>query len=213
VGRLTEMKLQLRFGESTVQCVEHDGGERAVEKAVGKRLVHCALEKPLRPNEYVLHAHGVIVREHLTSPLVQRILFYAEQVVPFCLEHPLDDAIINGHADKFTENLAEEDGAGGNVHVVSDLLVLQHVLGAVPDVACNRSIGIGASWMSVSVCSVYHEPVEKFVEGADWKLEGREGVKPRQGDDHDSCSQKANDEGPNGNEKEAAGENSNDGDE
>ena len=121
-------------------------------------------EEALGSDEYVLNTQGVVVGKCLASPLVQRIDFVPQDVFSLCLEDPLDDTVVDGHADELAEDLAEEYRPRRHVHVVADLLVLQHVLCAVPYVACNGTVGCCTSRVAVAASCMHHEAVEQFVE-------------------------------------------------
>jgi hypothetical protein len=52
------------------------------------------------------------------------------------VEHPADHAVVDGYSDCGAKDLGEEDGAGRDVHVVTDFHVLGIELGSVPDISC-----------------------------------------------------------------------------
>ena len=144
------MEFQLRLGKCAVECVQHYWSRCAVQKRPREGLEHGLGKQSLGPNKHILHAHGVIARQHLARPLVQRIDLVPEDIVALGLEHPLYDAVVDRHADELAEDLAEEDGPRRDVHVVAYFLVLQHVLRAVPDVAGDGTVGGGAGGVFVA---------------------------------------------------------------
>jgi hypothetical protein len=58
-------------------------------------------------------------------------------VLAFGVEHPADHAVVDEYSDGGAEGSGGEDGAGRDVHVVTDFHVLEIELGSVPSISCD----------------------------------------------------------------------------
>lgn len=90
------------------------------------------LEKAFGAYKHILYTHGIITGETLSSPLIQWIDLVASKVIGLRSQHPLDDAVIDWDTQKLTKYLAQKDGTGRDMHVMPNLLILQHILGPIP---------------------------------------------------------------------------------
>jgi hypothetical protein len=86
-------------------------------------------------NHHVLNGHRQVGDELLASPLVGRIHLLASLLFCFRVEYPSDDSVVDGNAKERPKDLREKHVSGRNVHVVTDLHVLEVVLSPVPCVA------------------------------------------------------------------------------
>ena len=127
--------------QESMQAVQRRRQQRTQQKRPGERAHLAFLEELGWPDDGVLHAEGIRGDERLAGPLVQRVGLGAGEDVALGGQDPAHDGIVYGDAEDGAEDLREEDGARGDVHVVPDFLVLEHVLRAVPGVAGDGTVG------------------------------------------------------------------------
>ena len=191
-----------------MQAVQHRREQRTQQERPGE-WPHLALFEELgRSDDGVLHAECIRGDERLAGPLVQRIGLGAGKDVALGGQDPAHDGVVHGDAEDGAEDLREEDGARGDMHVVSDFLVLEHVLRAVPGVAGDGAVGGGPAGVPVALAGlgVHHVAVDELVEGANGKLVVRDGVEEGEGEDQRSGAPEGDEDGPDRDPEVAAGD-------
>ena len=168
-----------------MQKEDDEGEDRAREEAVRERLEDVHLEQARGADHDVLRAGGEGLGKHLSGPDFGGVVDVAVQVVAFGAQDPTHRGVVEGDPDQHAPDLGDEDAALGDVHVVADFLVLQHVLGPVPDVASDGAVRGGADGIAVRapLDAFDHGAVDEFVERADGKLVVGHGVEPAEGND------------------------------
>lgn len=129
--------MEFGAGEEAVEGVEDDWSCGADEEGVGERGEDLLTEEAGWADEDVLDSRAKGGGDGLAGPDVSRVCEGAIEVLSFGCENPSHGAVVDRHADNSSEDLADEDCSRWDVHVVADLLVLHHVLGSVPCVACD----------------------------------------------------------------------------
>ncbi|KAI9648157.1 hypothetical protein NHQ30_002789 [Ciborinia camelliae] len=130
-------EVEFGLGEASMQHVDDGGEEGAHDEGVGQGAEDGEFEEAAWSDEHVLRAGGEGGGETLPRPLVRGVGFRPAQICGFGTQHPFDDGVVDGDPDETSKGLREKCVARRNVHVVADLLVLEHELRAVPGVACD----------------------------------------------------------------------------
>jgi hypothetical protein len=76
-------------------------------------------------NHHVLYGHRQVGGKLLSSPLVRGIYLLTSEIVCLRFEHPFDYSVVDGDTKERAEDLREEHIPGWDVHIVSNLHVLE----------------------------------------------------------------------------------------
>lgn len=126
----------------------------------------CLCEQSLGAKNCILNTHSVGVLEGLARPLIERIGFLPRQVITLSVHDPSDDGVVDGNAHECAEDLEEENFTRRNVHIMVNLLILQHVLCPIPSVPSNAAVDRGTTRMLMAFTGfgVHHVAVHQLVE-------------------------------------------------
>ena len=87
------------------------------------------------------------------------IYFNTGEIFTFGVQNPAYGSIVYWHANEGAKNLREEHCSWGNVHVVTNLLVLQHILCTVPCITSNGAIYGSPNGIFMALDAVYHQTI------------------------------------------------------
>jgi hypothetical protein len=150
-------QVELGARESLVKKVHHHWSNHSEQETPSKRPVDRILEETSWSNKTILDTLVEITLRSLTRPLTKRILLRSIQVRALRVNDPADNSIVDRDADEVAPELGQEGGSWADLHVVTNLLILQDTLSAVPALTSDDTIHKGADWM----CSGCHVSVTR----------------------------------------------------